>query len=139
MRTLGQELFAPPNVKGWDGGLAWVTTNNLLSRYNFSAFLVLGENPMLPPPGKGKRPGGMGQRRFRPGGAVDATKLFTEEERATKPRLVAALEKRFIQGPLKEKQRATLTDYLDGQGSLDEEDILHAIRLVMSTPEFQLC
>ncbi len=140
MRTLGQELFAPPNVKGWDGGLAWITTNNLLARYNLSAFLVLGENPMLPPPGKGgKRPGGPRQRPFRPQGGVDIAKIFTEEERATKPRLVTALEKRFIQSGLKDKQRKTLTDYLDEQGSLDAEDILHAIRLVMSTPEFQLC
>src|ERR1051325_3084926 len=138
MRTLGQELFAPPNVKGWDGGLTWITTNNLLSRYNLSAFLVLGENPMLPPPGKGKRPQRPAQRRFRPGVPTDVTKIFSEEERSTKPRLVAALERRFIQGALKDRQQKALTDYLDGQGALDEEDILHAIRLVMSTPEFQL-
>lgn len=138
MRTLGQELFAPPNVKGWDGGLAWITTNNLLSRYNLSAYLVLGENPMLPPPGKGKRPAPARQRRFRPGAPTDVTKIFSEEERSTKPRLVAALERRFIQGGLKDRQRQALTDYLDGLGALDEEDILHAIRLVMSTPEFQL-
>jgi uncharacterized protein (DUF1800 family) len=138
MRTLGQELFAPPNVKGWDGGLAWITTNNLLSRYNLSAFLVLGENPMLPPPGKGKRPGPMRARPFRKGAPTDVTKIFSEEERSTKPKLVAALERRFIQGALKDRQKKALTDYLDNLGALDEEDILHAIRLVMSTPEFQL-
>jgi uncharacterized protein (DUF1800 family) len=138
MRTLGQELFAPPNVKGWDGGLAWITTNNLLSRYNFSAFLVLGENPMLPPPGKGKRPQPRGDRPFRHAASVDVTKIFTPEERSTKPNLVAALERRFIQGTLKDRQKKALVDYLDGQGALDEHDILHAIRLVMSTPEFQL-
>jgi hypothetical protein len=52
--------------------------------------------------------------------------------------LVAALERRFIQGELKERQKKALVDYLDAQGPLDEENILHAIRLVMSTPEFQL-
>jgi uncharacterized protein (DUF1800 family) len=138
LRTLGQELFAPPNVKGWDGGLAWITTNNLLSRYNMSAYLVMGENPMLPRPGKGKKPAPR-ERRFRPGVATDVTKILSEEERSTKPKLVAALERRFIQGPLKDRQRKALVDYLDGLDSLDEEDILHAIRLVMSTPEFQLC
>jgi uncharacterized protein (DUF1800 family) len=138
MRTLGQELFTPPNVKGWDGGLAWITTNNLLSRYNMSAYLVMGENPMLPRPGKGKKPVRR-ERRFRPGVATDVMNIFSEEERSTKPKLVAALERRFIQGPLKDRQRKALVDYLDGLGSLDEEDILHAVRLVMSTPEFQLC
>ncbi len=138
LRTLGQELFMPPNVKGWDGGMAWITTNNLLNRYNMSAYLVMGENPMMPAAGKGKKPAGPRQRRFRPGTPTQVTKLFTDAERATKPRLVEALEKRFIQGPLKEQQRKALTDYLDGLGPLDEEDILHAIRLAMSTPEFQL-
>src|SRR6185369_12722584 len=42
LRLLGQELFAPPNVKGWDGGLSWITTNSLLNRDNFAAYLVLG-------------------------------------------------------------------------------------------------
>jgi hypothetical protein len=31
-----------------------------------------------------------------------------------------------------------LRDYLDSQGELDEGDILGAIRLVMSTPEYQV-
>ena len=42
-RNLGQDLFAPPNVKGWDGGLSWITTNNLLARYNEAALLVEGD------------------------------------------------------------------------------------------------
>ena len=42
-QSLGQDLFAPPNVKGWDGGLSWITTNTLLARYNESATLVDGD------------------------------------------------------------------------------------------------
>ncbi|MDA1133020.1 MAG: DUF1800 domain-containing protein [Proteobacteria bacterium] len=34
-RTLGQELFEPPNVKGWPGGLAWIDTSLLPERYSF--------------------------------------------------------------------------------------------------------
>ena len=48
LRQLGQELFQPPNVKGWDGGIAWITTNNLLDRYNFAAALVEGDRVPLP-------------------------------------------------------------------------------------------
>jgi uncharacterized protein (DUF1800 family) len=29
---LGQNLFAPPNVKGWPGGEAWINTTTLLAR-----------------------------------------------------------------------------------------------------------
>jgi len=36
LRRMGQDLFAPPNVKGWDGGLAWVSTSTMLERFNFA-------------------------------------------------------------------------------------------------------
>lgn len=32
---MGQVLFQPPNVKGWDGGHKWINTATLFSRYNF--------------------------------------------------------------------------------------------------------
>ncbi len=32
---MGQNLFAPPNVKGWPGGDAWINTNTLLARKQF--------------------------------------------------------------------------------------------------------
>ena len=31
-RKMGQDLFDPPNVKGWTGGKQWVTTNTFLAR-----------------------------------------------------------------------------------------------------------
>jgi uncharacterized protein (DUF1800 family) len=31
-RRLGQDLFDPPNVKGWPGGTAWITSSTLLAR-----------------------------------------------------------------------------------------------------------
>lgn len=31
-RRLGQDLFDPPNVKGWPGGTRWITTSTLLNR-----------------------------------------------------------------------------------------------------------
>jgi uncharacterized protein (DUF1800 family) len=42
LRTLGQSLFEPPNVKGWDGGIAWITTAALFNRYNFAGSLLSG-------------------------------------------------------------------------------------------------
>ncbi len=32
---LGQDLFAPPNVKGWPGGESWINATTLLSRRQF--------------------------------------------------------------------------------------------------------
>ena len=34
-RSLGQDLFDPPNVKGWPGGLEWIDTANLPARHGF--------------------------------------------------------------------------------------------------------
>jgi uncharacterized protein (DUF1800 family) len=140
-RNLGQDLFAPPNVKGWDGGLSWITTNNLLARYNEAAALV-----------KGDMSGATGQmannplvnmqieRRLRntPPGRVDVSKLFTEEQRSTPAALIAALEKRLLQDRLKPRQQETLQNYVGSQKELNDEAVLNAIRLVMSTPEYQL-
>ena len=143
-RNLGQDLFAPPNVKGWDGGLSWITTNNLLARYNEAASLVEG----VPPAAMGMNAG----RRGNPNGArplpnlmrgprigrVDVAKIFTQKEHTDKDALIAALERRLLQSKLKEKQEKTLREFLDSRGALDDNDILVAIRLVMSTPEYQV-
>jgi Protein of unknown function (DUF1800) len=42
----GQALFAPPNVKGWDGGTSWLSSATLLERGNWSNDAVWG-NPAL--------------------------------------------------------------------------------------------
>jgi len=47
MDGLGQTLFAPPNVKGWDGGRAWLNSATLLARHNLAAKLVGGHDASL--------------------------------------------------------------------------------------------
>jgi uncharacterized protein (DUF1800 family) len=38
----GQQLYQPPNVKGWEGGKAWLNTATVLARHNFSAAMANG-------------------------------------------------------------------------------------------------
>jgi uncharacterized protein (DUF1800 family) len=144
LRGLGQDLFAPPNVKGWDGGLAWITTNNLLARYNQAAMLAQGDMEVASSlaTGNAKNPDRVKRvqkqmRNMRAGG-VDVSKILTEQERANKEMLIAALEKRLLQANLSRKQEQALRDYLDGQTQLDDNDIRDAIRLVMCTPDYQV-
>jgi hypothetical protein len=40
---LGQDLFYPPNVGGWPGGRAWLTTQGVIGRANYAAALVQGQ------------------------------------------------------------------------------------------------
>jgi uncharacterized protein (DUF1800 family) len=44
LRKLGQGLFYPPNVKGWDGGTEWINSATLLSRVNLVWALVSGRS-----------------------------------------------------------------------------------------------
>lgn len=37
---LGQELFFPPSVKGWDEGLDWITTASFMQRGNLAGILL---------------------------------------------------------------------------------------------------
>jgi uncharacterized protein (DUF1800 family) len=37
---LGQRLFAPPSVKGWDEGVSWITTSSLMQRGNMAGMLL---------------------------------------------------------------------------------------------------
>jgi uncharacterized protein (DUF1800 family) len=145
LRMLGQDLLLPPNVKGWDGGLSWITTNNLLNRYNFASFLVFGRNPiqgmaLRANAAKAKPKPGFARfaRNNRPGSPINAAKLFPEEMRKDKERFLAELEKRLLQARLRPNHRDALREYVDGRGEIDDDDVLHAINVVMSTPEFQL-
>lgn len=45
-RGLGQDLFYPPNVKGWPGGRAWITADTLLTRHNIAAAAVAAGIPV---------------------------------------------------------------------------------------------
>jgi uncharacterized protein (DUF1800 family) len=42
LTQLGQNLFEPPNVKGWDGGIAWINTSSISRRYEYGSWLVEG-------------------------------------------------------------------------------------------------
>jgi len=42
LNQLGQNLFEPPNVKGWDGGIAWINTASISRRYDYGSWLVEG-------------------------------------------------------------------------------------------------
>jgi hypothetical protein len=144
LRQLGQDLFAPPNVKGWDGGITWITTNALLTRYNYAQALVEGSRPPLKAEDFAKKAGGKGGQRAEKLlqnvhlNGVHVEKILATEERADKSTLVAALERRLFQTSLNEEQQQTLRDFLAAKTKLSDADILTTIRLMMSTPDYQV-
>jgi uncharacterized protein (DUF1800 family) len=45
---MGQDLFEPPNVGGWNGGRAWIGARSMIARANFVAALIDGTNAGRP-------------------------------------------------------------------------------------------
>jgi uncharacterized protein (DUF1800 family) len=52
-RRLGQDLFEPPNVKGWPGGDAWITPASLVARNDVLARLLDNRGLVAAPPPAG--------------------------------------------------------------------------------------
>jgi uncharacterized protein (DUF1800 family) len=145
MRQMGQILFAPPNVKGWDGGKAWITTSTLLFRYNFANYLINGD-AMLPA-NAGRRPPGAGPG-FRQANAsteeirrdpVDIGKLVPADLRGKPRELVDLLSRHLFQSSAPQKEAETFVKYLEARKpDTSDETMRGLLHLMMSTPQFQL-
>jgi uncharacterized protein (DUF1800 family) len=118
MARLGQDLFYPPNVGGWPGGRAWLSSRSLIGRANFAAALVdgpaLGISAPLDVAALAARQG----KRSDVDGASSATAnlLFgAEPEASTREAIAKAV------------------------GSMPKSDILRrVVTLVLASPEAQL-
>jgi uncharacterized protein (DUF1800 family) len=121
LRRMGQVLFYPPNVKGWDGGAAWLNSQTVLARENFAAALStrIGSAPWLQP-------------------------LLSSSDPAAVTRTLAAA---ILQGDVSPAASAKLTDYLAGTGvsalaALSYENAGERVRgaayLTMAMPGYQL-
>ncbi len=148
MRQLGQILFLPPSVKGWDGGKAWISTSTLLARYNLSGlFVETATGPMLQGIQKAVRDLGFDTMNDEPpsvrmpdAGAVDVAKLIPAALRTEPAKLIETLAGRLFSGPLAPRQRDAFLDFLKTKPSPpDDASIRSLLHLMMSTPGFQLC
>lgn len=45
---LGQEIFYPPNVKGWDGGRTWINPATIFQRQNVTRYILFPEEVTIP-------------------------------------------------------------------------------------------
>jgi uncharacterized protein (DUF1800 family) len=145
MRQMGQVLFAPPNVKGWDGGKAWITTSTLLFRYNFANYLINGDAMLrrIPPRRSAAHDPGF-RRRFEIAeqirrDPIDIRKLVPAELREKPRELVDVLSQRLFEGPLPKKETNTFVEYLKARDpDTSDETMRGLVHLMMSTPRFQL-
>jgi uncharacterized protein (DUF1800 family) len=165
VEAMGQQLFAPPNVKGWPGGKNWLNTSTVLARANFAQQLSAGRlDPSRKPPSgqfeeiqeeieEQRRAAEEAQKKEK-GGAKEEEKPRPEplstldlaaavhREKAEKPAdVVQLLLDILLQGDIHKDARAKLEKFLaegnpkDAQLNWRIRDTAHAI---MTMPEYQL-
>jgi uncharacterized protein (DUF1800 family) len=142
---LGQVLFAPPNVAGWDWGKAWINTNTLLTRYNIAGSLTTGSADssarMAATPNMAAARGALAQRANRRQKGPAFEKIAPRAQREQPAELVDALISRFFQSPLPEKARNAMVEYAEAKKGeiLTNRETAELCHLILSTPYYQLC
>ncbi|HEV3386452.1 MAG TPA: DUF1800 domain-containing protein [Gemmata sp.] len=131
LEGLGQVVFAPPSVKGWDGGQAWLNAQTLLGRNNLALALTSTED-------------------VRFGDRCDPAHILTKAGTKTDDAVVQLLLDTFLQGEVPDSTRHKLLDYLKQAKGVkypiywSTNDVVnHRYRavahMVLTLPEFQLC
>lgn len=116
-RQLGQSLFAPPSVKGWDGGPAWITASTLAQRYSLAETFV------------------------RHRGVLSLSKLFPEMP-ADRVAAREQLFERFYQDALRPEDQARIDADLAQRpppADWSREDAIAVVLRLVQSPQFQLC
>jgi uncharacterized protein (DUF1800 family) len=141
---LGQVLFMPPNVAGWDWGQAWINTNTLLTRYNLAGFLTKGAGEMEKPMGgeamNKNDMSPVSQRMGRGWKGPDYDKIAPRALRQNPTDLVDSLIFRFFQSPLPDKARGSFIEYATAKkGAIfTNKETAELCHLMLSTPYYQL-
>lgn len=126
LAALGQVVFAPPNVKGWDGGRTWISASSLLYRYNLASYLLSGKAKVL---------GGAGTKTAE----IPLGKIASATVRTGPDQLLDHLAFRVFNHPLLAKDRATYMTYLEKQQAPYTDSVVRDLmQIMMSTPFYQL-
>jgi uncharacterized protein (DUF1800 family) len=112
----GQILFYPPNVKGWDGGRAWVSSATVLARSNLTSDIVWGNRSMGIP-------------------ACEPAAVVAASEGLRPEKTVERLAEVLVQNDLALLARSLAIEA--GQGG-KPDDLRKSLHILLSCPEFQL-
>ncbi len=137
MRGLGQDLLAPPNVKGWDGGETWINTSTLFVRYNLSAYLLEGAVPYSVSGPHAKMP-----RRTFPLSHFgtptnDLAQIYSKDLAADAPALTDSLIARLLMTKIDALAREWLID--QAAATPVSARATRVAHFIMSMPDYQLC
>ena len=118
LRDLGQAVLFPPNVKGWDGGTAWINSSTLVGRANLVWGLV----------------GGDGRLKSR----VQPRRLAALAGADQVADVVSRLTELLLAAPLSDELRVQLTAVAAGRPDDDRLRLARVIQAIATLPEYQL-
>ncbi|MFT4177771.1 MAG: DUF1800 domain-containing protein [Luteolibacter sp.] len=135
-QQLGQLLFAPPNVAGWDWGKAWINTNTLLARYNFAGVITKGGPQRV----KGKGRTLLAEVSVERWPGPDYETVVPRSSREDPVKLVDFLIERFFQGPVPAQARESFIAYTREKHGVifTNREVAELCLLILSTPYYQL-
>lgn len=132
MDLMGQDLFYPPSVKGWDGGRSWINTSTLFVRQNALSFLITGRRPSGADP--------LAQiESYDPGSLLKP--LAAAGDAAIKDHAqVAEFLLKLTIGSAPKAAMDPLVELARSESSLDRPELLRRMLLLITAmPEYQLC
>jgi uncharacterized protein (DUF1800 family) len=124
---MGQRLFAPPSVKGWDGGRTWINTSTMFMRQNTLLYLLTGQRP----DSKAWEADG------KPFDAMTLVQGHTSKSKNTITYLLSSLLN--MDTPSRDRI-SSLEDYMKTQQNvINNESVTGLLTLITAMPEYQLC
>jgi uncharacterized protein (DUF1800 family) len=121
---LGQSLFHPPNVAGWEEGKAWINSSTLLGRTNFAQAIVASRSGPF-------------------AGRTDPAALAAQYGRSSDADVLEFFLGLLVDGDVPADTRTQLASSLNSpiQGGPDSrsERIRRLVQLILSLPEYNLC
>jgi uncharacterized protein (DUF1800 family) len=132
LELIGQQLFAPPNVKGWEGGKSWLNTATVLARHNFAQSVSQGMGELNQ---SAAQITGQG---FLP--AVDPLAIIRKDKIRDPEKVLRLYAEMLLPGDLREDVAEKLIVHItEGQGEFGfEQRTRDALFVLMTLPEYQL-
>jgi len=156
MEAMGQQLFAPPNVKGWPGSQAWLNTSTVLARQNFGQAVAMGNvwNESLPggpqfaqtidfvevegPGGQPIKTPGLPEEPA-PAAAYDPARLIRQANADTPEKAVRVLIDALLPGGISPAKEQKLAAFLAaGDPKSRDRRVREAAHAILCMPEYQL-
>lgn len=133
LELMGQLLYAPPNVKGWEAGKAWLNTATVLARHNFSHAIVNGMGDLNEHAKK------YNLQAFLP--AVDPLVFMRTQELTEPGKIVDLYANLLLPGDFRPDVRSKLIAHIEPtrpETEAFEQRCRDAVFVLLTLPEYQL-